>query len=86
MLQKLVIRILFIFPHIFIRILFFIVIYFRLVSSLLVFALLNAGTSVTHCGQTDRFYCVACHVNQTVDGLDERSPADHEPITHCAVK
>ena len=33
MLQKLVIRILFIFPHIFIRILFFIVIYFRLVSS-----------------------------------------------------
>jgi hypothetical protein len=65
--------------------LIFIIIYFRFVSFLLRFALLSAGTSVTHGGQIDRFYYAACYVNQTVVGLNERSPADHEPIIHCAV-
>ena len=40
-----------------------IAIYFRFFSSLLQFALLNAGTSITHGGQTDRFYYTACYVN-----------------------
>jgi hypothetical protein len=66
--------------------LIFTVIYFRFVSSLLLFALLNAGTSITHGEQTDRFYYIARYVNQTVVGLNERSPAAHEPIIHCAMK
>jgi len=69
-----------------ILILFLLLIFFRFVSSLLRFALLNAGTSVIRGGQTDRLYYAACYVNQTVVGLNERIPADHEPIIHCAVK
>jgi hypothetical protein len=68
------------------RNLIFVAVYLRVVSSLLRSALLNARTTITHGGQTDRFYYAACYVNQTVVGLNERSPADHEPIIHCAVK
>jgi hypothetical protein len=63
-----------------------IAIYFRFVSSLRRFAPLNAGTTVNHRRHTDRFYYATCYVNQTVVGLNEHSPADHEPIIHCAVK
>jgi len=66
--------------------LIFIAVSFRFVSSLLLFALLNAGTAISHGGQTDRFYCATCYVNQTVVGPNEGCPADHEPIIHCAVK
>ena len=84
---KALIHILFIFPHMFIRILFFLL--FIFVSSLPYCDLhcrMQVPQSPTEDRQTDHIHHAARYDNQTVVGLSERSPADHEPIIHSAVK